>query len=162
MNVTVSELNTQQKVCCTDKCHKALLDDSQLKGRERQFCLLLSRGDEMSQLVSQQLRKKVNLDYLLNEGYVELMSDSEYSQLTSGNAILNDDLADSSQKKYADVPTLNSIRESLDLRVSTISNENTSLENKLGTCTQSHRESKKSLKNDNEVGPMLRFLAGNM
>ncbi|WP_230661288.1 hypothetical protein [Psychrobacter sp. I-STPA10] len=72
MNSEPRKLSTQGKIFCTTKGLKALNEDSKLKGRERQYCLLLSRGDDMSHFISEQLRQKVDLAHLLEEGYIEI------------------------------------------------------------------------------------------
>lgn len=72
MHSSLRELSDKHKISCTTKGLKALIEDPKLKGRERQYCLLLSRGDEMSHLISAQLRQKVDLEYLLNQGYIEV------------------------------------------------------------------------------------------
>lgn len=64
--------NDPIQISCTQKCHDAMACDTGIKGRTRQYCLLLNRDDQLSQKASEQMRGKVNLAKLIANGYVEI------------------------------------------------------------------------------------------
>ena len=69
--------NDPIQISCTQKCHDAMVSDKALKGRARQYCMLISRNDELSQKASEQMRGKVNLAKLIANGYVEINAQTE-------------------------------------------------------------------------------------
>ncbi|WP_227429711.1 hypothetical protein, partial [Psychrobacter sp. I-STPA6b] len=74
--IYIDKLFHNQGICCTEKCLKVLSGvescDEELTGRERQFCMLLKSEDKMSRHIGLKMIDKVDLDYLLNTGYIEL------------------------------------------------------------------------------------------
>ena len=65
------------QIICTQKCHDAIASDTALKGRARQYCILLSRNDTLSQKASEKMRSKVNLSELIAAGYLEIKAQTE-------------------------------------------------------------------------------------
>lgn len=85
MSIHIEQLLNNQGVCCTKKGIEALADATEIynkdfKRRERQFCMLLQNNDEMSRYIGLQMIAKVDLEYLFDSGYIELVENAIQAQ----------------------------------------------------------------------------------
>lgn len=76
MNENIDTTSIVEDLQCTDKCLQALANNSQLQVRERQYCIVLSQQDMLSQNLSQHLSSSVDVQKMLNAGFLYIDSEN--------------------------------------------------------------------------------------
>ncbi len=137
---------------CTPKCQTALTSDNTLNCRTRQYCLLLTRGDELSQKVSEKLSAKIDVPALLQAGYLE-----------SDNPKFNQNKADSIETDGIDMHKL-----SANASLAAAFNSDKTVESASDSrglfkpCVNSAPTQRNSLSlEEYELSPTLQWIAGN-
>lgn len=69
--------NQPVNLSCTQKCRDAIAADTEITGRTRQYCMLLTRDDNLSQKACARMSAKINLSKLIDAGYIQTGQESE-------------------------------------------------------------------------------------